>query len=121
MFPKRRHRNKGRRPDLPQLEFPDHRKFVRGHECLIAGKNGHVCSDRFEAAHFDGPIPNIDRGGKSKKDHDKWTFCLCALAHAEYHNLGYARFEAKYGVDTMKAAQEMARLSPHRKKWEEAA
>lgn len=98
----------------PQREFHGHTKWVRGHECLI---NNDECRGNIDAAHFDGPVPNEDRGGMALKDHDKWTFPLCRFHHIfDYHN-GWQTFEKKHGVDTKKAAEEMAGRSPHRFKW----
>jgi hypothetical protein len=81
------------------------------------------CNERqIEAAHYDGPIPNEDRGGMQERDHDKWVLPLCKwVHHAEYHRIGWARFDAKYRINTKAIAEEMARTSPHRWRWEKAA
>ena len=99
----------------PQREFPGHRAWVRGFNCIVA--NGE-CKGKIEAAHYDGPMPVVDRGGIGLKDHDKWCLPMCTLHHGIYHR-GWKSFEAKYGVDTRKAAEDLARRSPHRFKWRE--
>jgi hypothetical protein len=77
------------------------------------------CNNRqIEAAHFDGPIPYEDRGGMSERDHDRWVFPLCREHHVEYHG-GWARFDAKYKLNTKAIAEHMARTSPHRHRWEQ--
>jgi hypothetical protein len=77
------------------------------------------CNERqIEAAHYDGPIPYEDRGGLSEKDHDRWVFPLCRDHHREYHTIGHARFDAKHKMSTKAAAEDCARRSPHRWRWE---
>ena len=104
-----------------QLRFPAHCQWVRGHTCSVPG-----CKNRdIEAAHFDGPIPDEDRGGMSERDHDKWAFPLCNWHHENplnmqsYHTLGWKRFDALYGIDSYAIALRMQRASPHRWRWEE--
>lgn len=100
----------------PRRTFHQHRQWVRGHVCAVPG-----CQEReIEAAHYDGPVPYEERGGKALKDHDKWTLPLCRwIHHPEYHSLGWARFDQKHGINTRKIAEELARRSPHRWRWEE--
>ena len=96
------------------LRHPKHCQFVRGYPCSVPGCK----SDRIEAAHFDGPIPDEDRGGMGKKDHDKWVLPLCGdTHHPEYHSLGWRRFERKYGIDTHAIAERHAAMSPRRFSW----
>lgn len=102
-----------------KLSFPHHRQWVRGHCCSVPG-----CGRRdIEAAHYDGPIPNEDRGGMSAKDHDKWCLPLCrdhhTLAGDSYHRLGWQEFDRRHGVNTKAIAETMARRSPHRWRWKE--
>ena len=105
-------------PKQGNLRFPVQLKWVRGHECII---NNNDCRGPIHAAHYDGPIPNEDRGGKSVKDHDKWTFPLCEHHHInEYHVLGWNRFDRKYRVDTKQVALQTAMRSPHKHLWEMA-
>jgi hypothetical protein len=98
------------------LRHPGHCKWVRQtHACSVPG-----CLERdICAAHYDGPIPNEDRGGMSEKDHDRWTFPLCDLKHhSQYHNRGWAWFDRHYSINTKAIAEEMARTSPHRIRWQ---
>lgn len=96
------------------LRHPGHCQWCRQtHACSVPG-----CNNRqIEAAHFDGPIPNEDRGGMSEKDHDRWVFPLCREHHNDYHR-GWARFDAKHKISTKAIAEEMARTSPHRFRWQ---
>ncbi len=126
---KRRTHKKVRRQDPPEfliqkqgnLRFPAHLKWVRQYDCILH-KTGD-CQGPIEAVHYDGPIPNEDRGGKGVKDHDKWTFPGCAGHHRlnakNYHSIGYAAFEKLYKINTKAYAEQCAKLSPHRHKWEQ--
>lgn len=99
----------------PRREFPQHRAWVRQHSCAVR-----FCESRdIEAAHYDGPVPYADRGGKSRKDHDKWCFPLCRHHHRIYHNLGWFQFDKEHGINSMAIAEECARRSPHRWRWQQ--
>ena len=103
----RRHKNSGRQNDGKR--FPAHLQFVRGFCCLIEGKAGHVCGGKVQAMHVDYA------GGKGVglKVPDYYTVPGCAEAHREQTDvLGWARFEAKYGVDALQIAKDLARQSP---------
>lgn len=99
----------------PQRSYPHHLAWLRGCECSIAGRNGHVCSGRMEAAH----VRRGTEGGVALKPADFHAIPLCSAAHAEQHNVGEATFEARYGIDMKKVAEGLARTSPHRWRWEE--
>ena len=47
----RRHKNSGRQHNGKR--FPQHLQFVRGFQCLIEGKAGHICSGKVQAMHVD--------------------------------------------------------------------
>lgn len=116
MIPRRKPRLRSGIERAPQREFPQHRQWVRQtRACIVEG-----CEDRMiEAAHFDGPVPVEDMGGKGLKRHDRWVFPCCHLHHREMHNGGWQAFEAKYGVNLKAAAEALAKASPHRWRWEE--
>jgi hypothetical protein len=104
----RRHRNSGRQHDGKR--FPGHLQFVRGFRCLIEGKADHVCSGKVQAMHVDYA------GGKGMglKVADYYTVPGCAEAHCEQTDvLGWRGFEAKYGIDALALAKELASKSPH--------
>lgn len=98
----------------PPMHSPAHRKWVRGFECVAAKSGG--CGGGIEAAHFDGPIPNEDRGGMGRKDADRWCFPCCRIHAAEQHAKGWAAFDRAHGVDTKRIAEGLARRSPHLRK-----
>lgn len=99
----------------PQREFPGHRQWVRGHNCYVPG-----CPSRaIEAAHVQDSdeVPPEERGGMALKAHDKWTFPCCHAHHLEAHAYGHDVFDKTHGVDRVKVALQMQKLSPHRFKW----
>ncbi len=116
-YPKRRKRKPmGMRSKQRNLRHPQHLAFVRGHQCSVDGCN----EEPIEAAHFDGPIPNAERGGMSVKDHDKWAFPLCNHHHGEQHSakVGWAEFDRRHGIDCKAIAERLASISPHRHRWD---
>ena len=111
---KRRHKNSQR--GMKARSNSAHRQFVRLHVCSVPG-----CKDSpVEAAHYDGPVPYEDRGGKGLKKHDRWCFALCRGHHNTYHRIGWAAFDKQHGIDTGKIAEEFARQSPALRKAEMA-
>lgn len=98
----------------PQVRCAGHLTWVRGHECAIAGRAGHVCTGKIEAAH----VRLGTDGGMAVKPGDNWAIPLCAGAHAEQHNIGEASFSARYGIDMKATAAALWRRSQHRKKVE---
>lgn len=116
MIPRRRKPLRSGIERAPPREFPQHRQWVRGHECAVTG-----CQERrVDAAHFDGPVPKEDAGGKGLKRHDRWCFPLCREHHQEYHRRGWRAFDAKHGLSTETIARRLAATSPHRHRWEDA-
>ena len=97
----------------PQRDYPGHRAWVRTRACVVGG-----CSNRdIEAAHYDGAVPHEDMSGTGLKKHDRWVLPLCVRHHRDVHAWGLAKFEKVFGVDLKRAAEECARISPHRFRW----
>lgn len=86
-----------------------HKKWVRGHECLCAGRAGHICEGKMHAHHA------TTRGAGGGDD---VTVPLCAKAHDEGHVKGWKTFEAKYALNLLAIAAELWKKSPHRLIWE---
>lgn len=63
-------------------------KFVRTLPCAITGKVG----DDIDPHH-------ITTGGTGMKGDDRLVVPLCNSLHREYHQLGRASFEKRYGVN----------------------
>jgi hypothetical protein len=79
--------------------------------CLIAGHRLHRCEGKLEAAHA------IARGAGGAKGNRRHLVCLCTAAHkeaGERPGIGRgpgtkrARFEAKYAIDLIAKAAEIA-------------
>lgn len=125
MIPKRRTRPKMMAPkeDAP-IKCAGHLKWVRGHECTIAGKSRnafvsgfigperHVCEGRIEAHH----TPTRGAGGG-----DDSVVPLCSYAHAILDSPGWSerRLEQEYRVDLRATALALWKASPHRIKYEQ--
>lgn len=86
-----------------------HKKWVRGFECLIAGKHG--CVGIIQAAH----VRTGTDGYMGEKPSDCYVVPLCVAAHTEQHSIGEKSFERVYGVNFLGAAEELWRKSPHRR------
>lgn len=115
LIPARRKPPKSGIARAPERSFPQHLAWLRGFDCSIAGKDGHVCSGRIEAAH----VRRGTEGGTSLKPTDFHAIPLCSAAHAEQHRLGEVSFERRYGIDMKAIAEGMAKRSPHRWRWED--
>ena len=97
----------------PQREFPKHRKWVRGHACIVPD-----CPARYiECAH----VRTGTDGGTGQKPSDFWTVPLCGTVfgagvaeghHAEQHRIGEPAFEKKYGLNLKATAMKLANDSP---------
>lgn len=114
-IPKRRKRQRADIRESPWWRSERHKKHVRGFDCSIKDKNGHVCQGRIEAAH--------DRDGTDgcgqRKPSDFHCFPLCSLAHGEQHTLGHESFDRKYGIKTKAITAHMVKTSPCRQEIEE--
>lgn len=108
MLPKRIDR-KSHKQDRAALRSPGHRAWVRSHHCCVPG-----CEDMpIECAH----VRRSSNSGMGVKPSDAFTVALCKEHHAESHR-GERSFEARYGLDLMKLANEFFCKSPHRHKLE---
>lgn len=111
MIPKRRKPERMGVRASAQLRSPSHLRWVRGHFCAIAGKNGHICEGRIEAAH----VRTGTDGGMGVKPSDNWSIPLCSAAHIPIqHQVGEAEFERRYGLNMKQIAQALWAKSPHR-------
>ena len=99
----------GSRPASGPLRCPAHLKWVRGHQCCIAGQRVHVCSQKMEAAH----VRRGSGAGLGEKPGDDRTISLCQKAHTNQHRIGEVMFEIEYDIDMRKLAAEFANKSPH--------
>lgn len=108
---RRKHKALGLRSE-PQIRNASHMKFVRGFECVIAGK--HECYGKIEAHH----VRTGTDGGTSLKPGDNWCIPACSAAHREIHDHGELTFEMRRGVDLKAIAAALWRRSPHRHKSE---
>lgn len=89
---------------------PGHVGFVRGRECAISGKKGHVCSGRMEVHHE----PTRGAGGD-----DRRCAPLCSAAHEERHRKGRKWFENHYGVNLEQVGKDCWQADAyHRRKYE---
>ena len=133
MIPKRRKRPKMGLRVSTVIRCPGHLKFVRGHECCIAGIAGrgyirdlpsdrpdviayrvsvvHECEGRIEAHH----VREGDHGqGMGQKPDDSTAVPLCSQAHKRLHDMGSITFEREWRVDLNKIAEQLWKISPHR-------
>ncbi len=116
-FPKRRKRQRANIRPPERVRCKGHLQWVRGHECSIAGKKGHICSRRIQAAH----VRTGTDGGMAIKPGDNWSLPMCLEAHDLQHAIGEAAFERKFGISMKLIAAFLWRRSPHRRKYEAAA
>lgn len=96
----------GRRPP----ESPRHRAFIAAQPCVAIG---HDCGGDVVCAHMRARVPVPEqRGGKSLRPSDNWTFPACDAHHRLQHQIGERRFEALYGIDLPSICIYYARRSP---------
>jgi len=110
-----------RKPEKMGLKAPGmircaaHLQWVRGHRCAVPTC---VCSgftnNPIEAAH----VRRETDGGMGLKPSDIWAVPLCRVHHMLQHSKGDQWFEGTFKIDLRELAEEMARTSPHRSKWE---
>ena len=112
MIPKRRKPEKMGCNKAPQIRNASHLKWIRGHECAV---DWHLHIGRTEAAH----VRTATDGGTSLKPSDCWTIPLCAMHHAEQHQIGERTFELRYKIPMRSIAEQLWAKSPHRRKTEQ--
>ena len=112
--PKRMKRPKMGVRESEVVRSPGHMQFCRGFQCAIAGKRDHVCTTRIHAHHC---REGAD-GGIGMKPGDNTVVPLCDVAHNLIHQIGWRKFEDRFGVDLSNLAGEIWRQSSHRIKWE---
>ena len=106
---------KAKKPDK-RWRSPAHRKWVRGHYCIVAG-----CTQTpIECAHVRSGLTMGEQAGMGFKPGDEWCVALCFEHHKIQHAIGEQSFEAKFNLNLMAAAQEFFSRSPHRRKWEQS-
>lgn len=115
MIPKRRTRPRMMAPkeDAP-IVCTGHGKWVRGHECCVAGLitinalgtviGPHVCKGRIESHH----VKTRGAGGG-----DEQQVPMCSLAHESHHKGHVFR-----GIDLALLAKRLWQTSPHRVAYE---
>jgi Putative HNHc nuclease len=87
-----------------------HRAWVRRHACSVRG-----CRlTPIESAH----VRTGTDGATGMKPSDQWVISLCANHHREQHQIGEIAFEQRYSLDLVTLAQEFARRSPYRGKFQ---
>jgi hypothetical protein len=117
MIPRRKRRPKMGLRVSTKVVCHSHGKWIRGHQCLIAGlsrkKNGehHECWGRIEAHH------TTTRGAGGD---DSTLVPLCSGAHALLDSPGWSQpyFESEYGVNLKATAAALWKHSPHRVAYE---
>lgn len=114
-LPKRKKRSRMGLRESSVVRCPGHLKWVRGHECACAG-HFIQCNGRINAHHVQSY--RAIEGGMGMKVGDDRTVSLCALHHADVHNVGQTIFEKTYDVNLEKTAAELWAKSPHRRVWE---
>jgi len=102
-LPPRKHKNSGKQN--AGKRWPQHLQFVRGFKCVA---DGSACNGKIEAAHVDFA------GGKGigMKVDDRFTIPACTFHHSLQHSNGWPWFQRVYGVDALKVAADLARISP---------
>ena len=98
----------------PQIRCPAHLQWVRGHECSVQNND---CLGKVEAAH----VRDGTDCGLGVKPSDIFVVPLCSWHHRQQHNVGEKQFEFRHKIAMIDIAEDLARRSPHRAKWAEAA
>lgn len=110
--PKRIRPRAGIREDETQRVFQAHRMFLRSHRCVVDG----CLREPIEVSH----LRTAANSGMGLKPCDADAVPMCGgldpdSHHAEYHRLGHYTFQAKYGLDLWKLAEEFSRRTTDRK------
>lgn len=90
---------------VPSGDFPQHRRHVRRHMCIVPG-----CENLdIQCCH----IRLGSHAGMGQKPPDYLTYPGCgSVHHEEQHAIGEAAFEKKYGVNLRQAARQLVMTSP---------
>lgn len=91
----------------PRRDFPAHRQWVRGHQC-VAAHDPNGCDGRIECAH----VRIGTDGATGLKPSDSWTVAMCQEHHRIQHLIGEPEFERQMCVNLKALAMEFARRSP---------
>lgn len=102
--------------DLPQPKrvrentrsVPKHLAWIRTLPCVIRDAD---CEGNIEAAHVRAGTD----GGMGLKPSDKHSVPLCSWHHFTQHVTGELRFWADYGIDPVRLAERLWRVSGHTK------
>lgn len=127
MIPKRRKKPLMGLRESSIVRCQSHLKWVRGHECCVAGKFGtlrapafgglpaHVCEGRMEAHHLQSY--RAIEGGMGLKVGDDKAVPLCSIAHNLIHQIGQSAFSKRYNLNLEHTAAELWLRSPHGQKY----
>jgi hypothetical protein len=77
--------------------------FVRKGRCEVHGHRDHICFRVDAKVVIEFAHCGVDKG-VGVKCADEWGIALCHSAHREQHDIGWKRFEKKYGIDRLKIA-----------------
>lgn len=88
----------------PKRNWPKHQKHVRKRCCAVPG-----CACR--KIQFAHARVGVEYAGTSIKPPDWFGLPLCEEHHAEQHQIGERSFAAKYGLDMVAIALDLARHS----------
>jgi hypothetical protein len=91
----------------PQREWPRHRRFVRSHECILAGRPNHACEGPVVCCH----LRLGTDGAGALKPSDWWAWAGCDGAHRLQHQIGEIAFAALYKLDLKAVCLAFARAS----------
>ena len=99
-----------RRKDLgrnPREVNADHLAALRECPCLVCRRWP------TQAAHIRMSSPGKPNAGIGAKPSDQFTLPLCSAHHAEQHNSGERAFYDRIGIDALKLAAALYRVSPN--------
>jgi hypothetical protein len=89
-------------------EWPRHRRFVRLHDCILAGRPDHVCEGPLVLCH----LRKGTDAGKDQRPSDWWTWRGCDGAHKLQHQIGEPAFEKRFAITLKDVCLTFAKASP---------
>jgi hypothetical protein len=100
---------KARKTEKPGARKTDgeHLEAVRQCSCLACGAD-----PAGEAAHVRMTAPGKTSPGMGRRPDDEHTVPLCHACHMRQHEIGEVKFWADVGVDPLKVAAALYRMSP---------